>query len=117
MKYLLILLSSLLCLSSKADVIYNSYASTNVTTSAYVTLSAATRTSFSKVSICDTSGKFLKLASGAAGSEHDLFPFGFDASNGACVVIPTYVPEGTRLSIKALSATASTGFLAIGLIE
>lgn len=83
------------------------YASTNITNSAYVTLVTLTD-SFAHLCISDTSGQLMKLAIGAAGSEVDFCAFD---GNGYPVVIPVtqFVP-GTRISIKAISTSASTGY-------
>lgn len=83
-----------------------SYAGTNVTTSAYVELVASSPITVSRVQICDTSTKVLKIASGATSSEKDLFT----VQVSGCVVVPYYLPAGTRLSIKAVDATASSGY-------
>lgn len=83
-----------------------SYSSTNVTTSAYVALVASTPISVSKLEVCDTSGKILKIASGQSGSELDLF----SVQVSGCIVVPYYLPAGSRLSIKAIDATASSGY-------
>ncbi len=83
-----------------------SYSGTNVTTSAYVTLVASTPISVSHVEICDTSTKLLKIASGSVGNEKDLFTVHISG----CVTMPYYIVAGTRLSIKAVDATASTGY-------
>ncbi len=83
-----------------------SYAGTNVTTSAYVTLVASTPYAVSRIQICDTSTKVLKIATGAASSERDAFT----VQVSGCVVLPYIIPAGTRLAIKAVDATASTGY-------
>ena len=85
----------------------NAYATTNVTTSAYVTLTTTTA-SASFLSIVDTSTALMKLAYGPAGHEVDLCAF---QGNGNPVFIPNvFIPIGTRLALKAISGTASTGF-------
>lgn len=89
-----------------AQVNVLAYASTNVTTAAYVTLVASTPISVSHVEVCDTSTKLLKIASGTAGNEKDLFTVFISG----CVTLPYFIPAGTRLSIKAVDATASSGF-------
>lgn len=96
-----------------ANVYVLSYASTNVTTAAYVTLVASTPNSVSKILITDTSGQLLKIAVGDAGSEVDLFSVPVSGS----LVIPTYLANGQRLSIKAISATASTGYNVVSLLN
>jgi len=76
-----------------------------VSTSAYTTLVSSTP-SFSKIQILDTSGKILKLAIGAVGSEVDICSCPLSSS----IIVPIYVPAGQRLSIKAIDANATTGY-------
>ncbi len=82
------------------------YASTNVTTSSYVELVASSPITVSKLQICDTSTKLLKIATGAAGSETDICT----VQVSGCVVVPYFITSGTRLSIKAIDASATTGY-------
>ena len=100
----LILLSQNVLAASNVNVF--SYASSNVTTSAYTVLLKSTTTSASHLEICDTSAHLLKIATGATGSEVDVAT----TTVSGCVLIPIYLPIGTQLSIKAIDATASTGF-------
>lgn len=89
--------------------IRNDYSTTNVTTSAYVQLVASTTLQANEIEIFDSSGQTLVLAVGSAGSEVNqvhVFPGG----NGR---IPLLIPSGSRLAIKAVSATASVGELNI----
>lgn len=85
-----------------------SYATTNVTTSAYVTLVASTPIPVSHILVADNSGHILKIAAGSTGFEVDLFSCPLSGS----IVIPIAptLPAGTRLSIKAIDANATTGF-------
>lgn len=98
---------------SLSVVVYNAYATTNATTTAYTTLVTATAIPFTTFFVCDTSGKFIKLATGAAGSEVDLI----GAPVSGCVQIETgkLISVGTRISFKAMDATASTGGLMLSL--
>jgi hypothetical protein len=89
------------------------YSSTNVTISAYVTLDASTSVSVSKISIVDTSTQLMKLAIGTAGSEVDICAF---QGNGNPVPISVYIPAGTRLSLKAISASATSGYNTVSLL-
>jgi hypothetical protein len=93
--------------------IRNVYSSTNVTTSAWVQLSAVFPGNASYIEIFDSSGQTLTLGFGASGSEVSTLTI-FPGGNG---VIPAKIPINTRLSIKALSATASTGELDINFYE
>lgn len=83
----------------------NDYTSVNVTTATYVQLVAATTSATSAIEIFDSSGQTLVLGVGAAASEVaqiNIFPGG----NG---LVPLIIPAGSRVAIKAISATASTG--------
>jgi hypothetical protein len=91
--------------------VYNSYSSTNVTTSAYTQLIASTTSATNMVQVFDSSGQAMILATGAAGSE----------------VIQAYIPPGgadfnlaiaagTRVAIKALTANATSGYLLVNLL-
>ena len=88
----------------------HSYATTNVTTSAYVTLDASSPQSTSNLLIVDTSTQLMKLAVGAAGAEVDLCTF---QGNGNPVLVPTFVTAGVRLSLKAISASATAGYCTV----
>ncbi len=88
------------------------YASTNVTTSSYVQLVAASPMSVAKLQICDTSTKLLKLAIGAASSEVDICTVNISG----CVIVPYYIPAGTRISIKAVDANATSGYNSLSFI-
>jgi hypothetical protein len=89
--------------------VYNLYSSTGVTTAAYVQMVASTTSATSEIEIYDTSGSILYLATGAAASEVNqiIIPQG---GNGR---IPLKIAAGTRVSVKAVDATASTGALVI----
>jgi hypothetical protein len=78
----------------------------NVTTAAYTELIAATAAAINVLNIFDSSGQTMILATGAAASEVDLLfipPGGFNAP------MEIAIAAGTRLSIKALSANATSG--------
>lgn len=85
--------------------IRNVYSTTNVTTSAYVQLIASTSGITNVIETFDTSGQTLEIAFGASGSEVNKFLI-FPGGNGrnTCAI-----PSGTRISIRAVSATASSG--------
>ena len=91
--------------NSVGQFVRNDYTSTSVTTAAYTQLIASTSGAYSALEIFDSSGQTLKLAIGAAGSEVDQFLI-FPGGNGR---IPFTVASGSRISIKAVSATASAG--------
>lgn len=90
-----------------------SFASTNVTTSTYVTLFASTPISANKLVICDTSTLISKLAIGAASSEVEFVAIN---ANG-CFQVSKYIPSGSRISIKAAVSTISSGYNTVSLVE
>lgn len=94
---------------SKVELIRNDYSSTNVTTAAYVQLVASTSAAINLLDVFDSSGETLVFATGAAASEVNQF-FIYPGGNGR---IELSIPAGTRLSVKAISATASVGELVI----
>jgi hypothetical protein len=89
--------------------IRNDYTTTNVTTGAYVQLSAALTATCTEIEIFDSSGQTLQLATGAAASEVPFLNI-FPGGNGR---VPAYVPAGSRLAVRAVSGTASVGELDI----
>ena len=89
---------------------YNDYGSSPVTTAAYTQVVASVSQNTSKIQIFDSSGETLILALGGAGFETDLmyiFPGGIEHN----VVIPI----GQRLSIKAKSGNATSGYFAMNM--
>jgi hypothetical protein len=93
------------------EFVRNDYSSVNVTTAAYVQLIASTSNTYKEIEIFDSSGQTLKIATGAAASEVDKFLV-FPGGNGR---IKLTIPSGTRISIRAVSATASTGEISVNL--
>lgn len=91
---------------SVKDKVNLNYASTNVTTSAYVEIVSSTSDDIYKFTSFEGSGQGMILATGAPSSEVDLLyipPGGIDGE------VTVNIPAGTRLSIKAINATASSG--------
>lgn len=93
------------------EFVRNDYTGTSVTTAAYVQLIASTSTAYEEFEIFDSSGQTLKIAFGAAASEVDQFLV-YPGGNGRVL---HHVNSGVRVSIKAVSATASVGELDINL--
>jgi hypothetical protein len=85
------------------------YSVTPVTTAAYQQLVLSLAATVNEVEIFDSSGETLVLATGGAGSEVDQ-AFVFPGGNGR---IPLTIASGTRVSVKAVSATANAGEIAI----
>ncbi len=94
-----------------ADSVRNDYTGTNVTTGAFVELIASTAAISKELEIFDSSGETLELATGAAASEVRVAII-TPGGNGR---IPIGIAAGTRVSVKAISATASVGELDINL--
>lgn len=93
-----------------ADSVRNVYSVTPVTTGAWVQLIASTAAEIRALTIFDSSGQTLELGTGAAASETRLMlvpPGGIDG------LLTVGIPVGTRLSVRAVSATASVGELTI----
>jgi hypothetical protein len=88
-----------------SDHVRNSYSSVNVTTSAYVQLTASLAAAATEIEVFDSGGQTMVLATGGAGVETDQI-YIMPGGNGR---IPLKINAGTRVSIKAVSATASTG--------
>lgn len=87
------------------EFVRNDYTSVAVTTAAYTQLIASTTNAYKEVEIFDSSGQTLQLAIGGSGSEVNkilIFPGG----NGR---VKLSISASTRISIKAVSATASVG--------
>lgn len=96
---------------AKVGQLFNDYTTTNVTTAAYVQLTASTAATVNQIEIFDSSGEALILAVGAATSEVDQL-YIFPGGNGP---VQLAIPASSRISVKAKTATASAGFLAINL--
>ena len=86
------------------------YSGTNVTSAAYVTLQADTgATAIRQVNIFDSSGYTIYLAFGAAASEVNKIMI----CPGGPGQIPLSIPANTRLSLKAVSTSATAGEIVI----
>lgn len=83
----------------------NAYSTTSVTTGAYVELIASMPAAVKEVEIFDSSGETLVLAIGDSGSEINKI-FVFPGGNGR---VPLQIASGARLSIRAVSANATSG--------
>lgn len=94
---------------AKVNIIRNDYTGTAVTTAAYVQLVASTAADIYYLDIFDSSGQTLVFAVGAAASEVNQFNI-YPGGNGH---LDLFIPSGSRLSVKAVSATASVGELDI----
>ncbi len=88
------------------------YTGTPVTTSAYVTLVASLTGAVKEMHIFDSSGRALLLATGAAASEVDQIYI----EPGGTGPVRLAIPAGTRLSVKAVDASATTGQLLVAFL-
>jgi hypothetical protein len=84
----------------------NVYSSTNVTTTAYVQITASTSAVINKVYVADTSGSAIILAVGGAGSEVDQLYIGPGGNDSPYLLT---IPASSRISIKALDTNATQG--------
>lgn len=87
------------------------YASTPVTSGAYVQLIASTTSAANALEIFDSSGQALYFATGAAASEVNQFII-YPGGNGR---IPFTIAAGTRISIKAVNTSATSGQIILNL--
>lgn len=83
----------------------NDYSSVNVTSGAWVQLIASTSAEINSFEIFDSSGQTLELGTGGSGSETRLILV-FPGGNG---LVRAQIASGTRISIRAVSATANSG--------
>lgn len=92
--------------------VQNIYSTTNITTSAYVQLVASTTNVINTVHIFDSSGQAMIFSVGASGSEVDqlYIPPGGDTYAIA-------IPAGSRIAYKALSASATSGYLLMSFLS
>ena len=99
---------------SAFQVIRLLYSSTNVTTSAWVQLAASLPSVTRCMTIFDSSGQTMVLGLGASGHETGqpwyIFPGGVGGT-------PVTWAIGSRLSIEAVSGTASSGEISINLYQ
>lgn len=95
---------------SYADSANLDYGSSNVTTGAYVTVIASTAATINSLLIFSSCGSAIELATGAAASETRKLlipPGGLDAPT------PLAVASGTRLSVKGVTGSCTSGNLII----
>lgn len=85
------------------------YSLSPVTTGAWVQVDASTAGAINLLCLTDQSGQVMELGSGAAASETRIFLI----APGFSDCIPLRIAAGVRLSVRAVSATASSGYLII----
>lgn len=84
----------------------NAYASTNVTTAAYVQLIASTANAINTVCLSDSSGSIMIIATGGAGAETNRIYL----PGGGAGCYQVNIAASTRISLKALDASATSGY-------
>ncbi len=92
-----------------ADSANYSYAGGNVTTGTWTQVIATTAAAINLLCITDTSGQAMELGTGANPSETRVFLI----AQGWSGCIPQRIASGTRISVRAVTATASTGYLTL----
>lgn len=85
------------------------YSAGSVTTGAWVQLVASTTSATNLIEIFDSSGQTMKIGTGAAASEVSQL-YVFPGGNGPVSIA---IPASTRVSVRAVSSTASVGELDI----
>lgn len=105
---------ALVAAGKSSTPVVNNYGSTNITTAAYVQLVSSTSVQTTSVDVeQDTSGQTMILAVGPAGQERDVAYI----QAGGGTQLPLLIPQGTRISYKALSGNATTGYVIINLLN
>lgn len=89
-----------------SDSAMQDYSSGNVTTGAWVQIDASTAAAINVICVNDTSGQIMELGTGSAASETRVFLI----AQGFSGCIPLRIASGTRLSLRAVTATANTGY-------
>lgn len=81
------------------------YADTPVSISAWSQIVSYLPISATSVEVFDSSGQTLEIGIGSLGNERRLFII-FPGGNG---FVPLPIPQGSRVSIRAISANATSG--------
>lgn len=92
-----------------SDSFNKDYSGGSVTTAAWVQLISSTAAAINLLCITDTSGQVMELGTGTAASETRVFLI----AQGFSGCIPLRIAASTRVAIRAVTATASTGYLTI----
>ena len=96
--------------------IYVAAASTNITTGAYLQLDAAMDSSCSEIDVFNSTASAIYLAVGSASSEINI-PYTFGPGAGTSYRARIPIAKGVRLSARALTANATTGFFIINCLQ
>lgn len=92
-------------------------ASTNITTAAWVQLIAATDVSAGGLEVHNPSTQVLELAIGGVGSEAALPVYIYPSTTPQWIPLDGLIPKGSRVSAKAVSNTANSGYLLLNLFD
>ncbi len=87
----------------------HSYVSTNVTTSAWVALSTTVPAAATTMEVFDSSGRIMKYSIDAGVTELKFYGL----PGGMEELIPVEWSKGSTISIKAVDASATVGYLVI----
>jgi hypothetical protein len=91
--------------------------STNITTSAWVQLYAATAQPCSFLDIFNETTSIIQIAVGGVGSEVALPFYIYGGNLPQFVPVDFLIPKGSRISAKAIDANATTGYLIINMFD
>lgn len=92
-----------------SDSVNKDYAGGNVTTGTWVQLIASTAAAINLLCLTDTSGQVMEIGTGAAASETRVFLI----AQGWSGCIPLRIAASTRLAVRAVTASATSGYLTI----
>lgn len=96
--------------------LYNTGGGTPVTTAAWFQITAATTKPFSFLHIFNQTSSILKLAVGGAGVEVEI-PFYIPPGvEPFFVAFDDVCPKGSRLSVRAVDSTASSGYILLNMM-
>lgn len=93
-----------------ADSVYFSYLSTPVDTSTWQELIASTAETINEIFVYDTGGKIMELGVGAVGFETRIFLVSY---GGPSSPVDILIAAGSRLCVRGITGTASTGDITI----
>lgn len=92
------------------------FASTNVTTGAWVEIEDSTTAPCSALEIFNGGGSILKISQGAAGSEDSAeLPY-YILPGGSQIVLPIEISKGKRLAVKAVDQNSTFGSLVLNFL-
>ena len=99
------------------------YVATNVTTGAWVEIIPSLVAPAAAIMIFDSSGRILRVSTGSAGQEEAKDPITgksyelpmYVVPGGEGVLLPVELKRGTRISLRAVDATANVGYFLINL--